>query len=433
MLKGIRALLKRTGNVSWSTYIWNTANATLSAFQSVIILAVMTRTNGIEDAGVFSIAYAVASLMLFVGQYGIRRFQASDIRGQFVFGEYHGMRILTCLIMIMASAGYSFYGLVFQSYSTEKTIVIFLICLLKVVQAYADVFHGLMQQNGRLDVAAKSSFVRIALGTLSYVLCLALTQHLLLSTAVCLFVSTLVFVITSVNAARDFSGLSPFFHAKALKNLTIAGFPLFLSLFLSLYIGNAPKYAIDAYLSDEIQAYYNFIFMPAFMVQLVANFIFNPILTKYAHIWLNGEFKRFKRILRRQVFVIFGLSVAGVVGAYLVGAPILSLFFGIDLTPYRMELCVVMIGGGMLAYVTFFTTVITIIRHQHLLALSYIGVALTAKMFSKYFVVNYGIMGAASLYTVLMSLLAITFLVILVVNVRRDIKKRNLAEGKETV
>ena len=30
-----------------------------------------------------------------------------------------------------------------------------------------------------------------------------------------------------------------------------------------MYLSNAPKYAIDAYLTEEIQAMYNIIFMPA--------------------------------------------------------------------------------------------------------------------------------------------------------------------------
>ncbi|MBP3895320.1 MAG: hypothetical protein J6D07_02515, partial [Mogibacterium sp.] len=55
--------LQKTNNIERSTYIWNAVSATMLAMQSPIILAVMTRTNGAVDAGIFSIAIAIANLM----------------------------------------------------------------------------------------------------------------------------------------------------------------------------------------------------------------------------------------------------------------------------------------------------------------------------------------------------------------------------------
>ena len=138
-------------------------NAVISALQNPVILLVMTRTNGIYDAGVFSVAFAIATLMLYVGLYGLRRFQSSDLDEKYSFAEYHGMRILTCSIMIFVSIIYCVYGMVFTRYSMEKALVILMICIVKVCQAYSDVYHGCMQQKGRLDVATKSSSVRYLL------------------------------------------------------------------------------------------------------------------------------------------------------------------------------------------------------------------------------------------------------------------------------
>lgn len=422
MLSIIRKLIEKTNNVNRSMYFWNTFNATLSAAQSALILMVMTRTNGVKDAGIFSIAYAVGSLMLFVGQYGLRRFQASDVKEQFKYSDYIGVRIITCTAMLIASLFYSLYGIFFNDYTTEKFMVVFLVCILKIIQAFADVYHGRMQQKGRLDVAAKSSAIRVICGTLSYMLSLVVTHNLIISTIVCVVVSFIVFMLTTVNVATLYGKMKPSFHCKPIKGLLIAGFPLFMSYFLSLYVGNAPKYAIDAYLSDEIQAYYNFVFMPAFAIQLLANFIFNPILTSYARLWSENKFKRFKKAVRRQMVIVLGITILGLAGSYLVGIPILSLFFGVDLSSYRMELCMVMLGGGMLAYVTFFTTVITIIRHQNALLFGYAATAIAAKVLSKFFVLNYGIMGAAGLYTILMGMLSIVFFVVMMVKIKKDMK-----------
>lgn len=44
-------------------YLWNSASGMVNAVQSVIILIFITRFAGIEEAGVFSIAYAVGVLL----------------------------------------------------------------------------------------------------------------------------------------------------------------------------------------------------------------------------------------------------------------------------------------------------------------------------------------------------------------------------------
>ena len=100
MLEKIVRLLEKTNNISRSTYFWNAANAMILAMQSPVVLAVATRTNGEADAGIFSIALAEANLMYFLGQYGLRRYQSSDINQDFKFSEYHMMRIITSAVML---------------------------------------------------------------------------------------------------------------------------------------------------------------------------------------------------------------------------------------------------------------------------------------------------------------------------------------------
>ena len=149
-------------------------------------------------------------------------------------------------------------------------------------------------------------------------------------------------------------------------------------------------------MSDQVQAYYNFIFMPAFAIQLLANFIFNPILTSYARIWTERRFKKFRKVILRQILVVAGVTLVGLAIAATIGIPILSFLFGVDLSCYRRELCIVMLGGGMLAYVTFFTTVITIIRHQNLLLVGYAAIAAAAFFCPDRLFSHYGMLGAAS-------------------------------------
>lgn len=415
-MKAIVKFLEKTNNIKRSSYTWNALNAIISALQNPVILLVITRTNGVYDAGVFSIAFAIATLMLYVGLYGLRRFQSSDLDEKYSFSEYHGMRILTCSMMIFVSIIYCIYGMIFTGYSMEKALVIFMICIVKVCQAYSDVYHGCMQQKGRLDVATKSSSIRYGLEMAAYAAMLVITRNLLLSTAAFMAASIAGLIFTSVNAGGNYCTYRPSFNRTKIKALAIEGFPLFASLFLNMYISNAPKYAIDAFLTEDIQAIYNMVFMPAFVVMLIANFIFNPILTTYAELWLEStreSIAKLKKQIRKQMLFILLLTVMGLAIAATIGIPVLSVIFGVDLTGYKMELCIVMLGGGALAYATYFSTVITVIRLQKTLIVCYGIIALAAKLLSKFFVLGYGIAGAAGMYAFLMTILALILFIII--------------------
>ena len=65
------------------------------AFQSVIMLMIITRTLNLYEAGVFTLANASANLFLNIGKYGMRNFQVSDVKREYNFREYYISRILT--------------------------------------------------------------------------------------------------------------------------------------------------------------------------------------------------------------------------------------------------------------------------------------------------------------------------------------------------
>ncbi len=427
MLAGIRTLLEKTNNPERSAYLWNAINAALAAVECPVILMVMTRTNGMYDAGVFSIAYAVASLMMYLGQYGLRRYQSSDVLEKFSFREYHGVRFLTCSVMVLASLGYCVYGTLMLHYNLSKFLVIMIVCMLKYVQAYTDVFHGRMQQKGRLDVATKCSAARYVLEMLTCCLFLVFTKNMLLAASACLAVSVAEAMLTSVNEGKHYGGsLKPAFSKEKTKLLMIEGFPIFVSLFLNVYIGNAPKYAIDACLTEEIQAYYNFIFMPAFVVGLIAHFIFNPIITTYAKLWVANEkdqFVKLVKLIRKQCYIILGITALGLAVAFTIGIPLISFVFGADVSDYKRELVIIMVGGGMLAYATFFATVLTIIRKQRVMLICYAVAAASAFLVSRPMVIHFGMTGAAVLYAIIMTVLAIMLFITLYVGIKKERKE----------
>lgn len=419
MIEKIKGIFLNTKDVEKSAYAWNSFSGLMFAMQSAVMLIVITRTNGLEDAGVFSIAYAIGSLMSFIGEYGVRKYQVSDIKEKVSFTDYHSHRVFTCLIMTAVFTIYVGAGYLRGQYSPYKFWVIMFVCLLKLVEAYSDVYYARYQQSRRLDVAAKTNTFRIGIAMAACMISLVITHNLLISVIIWFIVALVTMVMSSMLVASEFGGIHFRINKDALFKLTKECLPLFIGSFLLLYIGNAPKYAIDATLDDTAQACYNFIFMPVFVIGLLANFVFNPILVKLAHKWDRREMKVFTRIIVRQLGVITAITLLAIAVAMTIGCPVLGWLYNADLHEFRMHLTILMVGGGLLALVNFFTVVVTVVRGQKHLMFGYVAAAIVAKLLSNRFVAGYGIMGAAVLYTVLMLLLSLAFAVVLIVCVKK--------------
>ena len=343
----------------------------------------------------------------------------SDIKEKVSFTDYHSHRVFTCLIMLVVFVIYVGAGYVSGRYSSNKFWVIIFVCLLKLVEAYADVFYSRYQQMRRLDVAAKTNTFRIGLAMAACMISLVITHNLLISSIIWFIVALITMVMSSMLVASEYGGIHFRINKEALIKLTKECLPLFLGSFLLLYVGNAPKYAIDAVLDDKAQACYNFIFMPVFVIGLFANFVFNPILVKLAHKWDRREMKVFTKIVLRQIGVIAVITMAAIAVALTIGCPVLGWLYNADLHEFRPHLTILMVGGGMLALVNFFTVVVTVVRGQNHLMVGYVAVAIAAKLMSHTYVARYGIMGATVLYTVLMTLLAFAFAAVLIICVKK--------------
>lgn len=396
-------------DIQKNSYIWNMAGSMLLAFQSVIMLMILTRVLGLVEAGILTIAYANANLFQNIGKYGMRNFQVSDVKGEFSFSEYKVSRIVTAIAMIAVSFIYVIYTAINNDYTVEKTQIILWMCLFRVVDVIEDVYCALYQSKNRLDIGAKIMTLRQVITLVVFGVGVVILKDLLLALIISTVVTTLLLVFF-IKCTYGFFDIKPEkAEGKKVAMLLKVCFPLFAGAFLSFYIGNAPKYAIDAMLTDELQACYGFIAMPVFVVGLLNNFIFNPILFRMSMLWKKGKKKEFVLRTACQVGIVGIITGVCILGAYLLGIPVLSWLYNTDLAPYKTELLILLLGGGFLGLSGLLNAVITIMREQKKLMWGYGIVSIFAYLCSNKVVSIYGMMGAAVLYTVLIGALCVIF------------------------
>ena len=415
----MQAFLNNSKNIYRDSYLWNMIGSMLLAFQSVILLMVLTRVLGVDDAGIFTLAYANANLFFTMGKYGMRYFQASDVIEQFSFKDYICSRIITSACMIVGSFGFTVYLAIKNSYTIEKMLIVFFVCIFKLPDVIEDVYYGRYQQKARLDIAAKTMTLRVALTTLCFILVVILSKNLLFSVIVSTVFAFLLVAYFIKITIKPFADGKKWEKAKVFELLRVC-FPLFVGAFLSIYITNAPKYSIDALLNDELQACYGFISMPVMVISLLNGIIFNPLIQKMSIIWKKRETKAFLIRVIVQAGVVLGITLCCIIAAFFLGIPVLSFLFNVDLTLYKRELIILLIGGGLLGLSGLLNTVITIIRFQNSILIGYGIVTCMAIIFSDYIVSQYKLMGAAILYMLLMASLCILFFFFLIIGIIKD-------------
>lgn len=109
--------------------IWNAICGLVHAGQSPIILIFISRFCPVSDAGIFSIGYAIGTLVATAGKYGIRNFQVTDITERFTFWEYFIVRLITVFFSVMVLVCFLFFEWNTGGYNIYKMQVVFWIAI----------------------------------------------------------------------------------------------------------------------------------------------------------------------------------------------------------------------------------------------------------------------------------------------------------------
>ena len=109
---------------------------------------------------------------------------------------------------------------------------------------------------------------------------------------------------------------------------------------------NIPKYAIDYFSTNDVQAIYGIISMPATFIMLFGQFILQPSLVGMASAYKNKE----KKLFNKSVFTISVIILASLIiilpVAYWIGIPVLNIIYGLNLNEYTIPLLIIIVGAA---------------------------------------------------------------------------------------
>ncbi len=405
-----------------STYFWNFAANAIYSIQSAVLLIVITRCGNLIEAGVFSLIYANTHMLSSIGNYNMRNFQVSDAKNEYTFRNYWTSRILSCGLMLVVGCA---YGLISYHDVRSVSVVLFFVGY-RITDGIEDVVHGLVQKEGRLDIASFAKTARIAIASLFFIIGYVATRDLFFTSLLMLSASAVVLAGFVVIMKKAFSSLDFRFEFQNVGKLLWACLPLCVSALLQNYIVNSPKYAIDMVLSSDIQGIFNILFLPVFAINVLSMFIFNPVVAEMGKWWLAGEKGRLIKSVRIHVLVLLLITLLAAAGGYLCGCELLGFVYGVDLRVYKKLLSALMLLGGVTALATFFSVVVTIMRKQNRIIIAYAVAVIVSLIVSRPLVESYGLGGAAMLYGVVM----MTVMLILLISVMRGLHSKTMTVNR---
>lgn len=379
----------------------------INAGQSAIVLIFIAHFLSVSDAGVFAIGIALANLVMIIGKYGLRNYQVTDIEDQFCFNQYFTSRLITSFFALLLTIGYISFQFCSGSYSVEKSLIVLIICLWKIIDSVEDVFYGMYQQKGRLDIGAKLYTWRLLISTL--LMCLLITlKFSLLTSSIVAFISSLIIVFAFIAMTIGNFNLEKIkIDFVNVKQILIICFPLFLAATLSIYIANSPKYLIDWYLDDHAQAIFGYLMMPAFTIMVINQFIYQPIIRDLGELWQQEYKKPFIKRVLLQYLVVAAITLLVIIVGATIGVPLLSFFYNTDLSNYKTDFIILLFGGGVYALSSFIMVPLTAMRLQKLLAYGFVAVSIASVVLGMVLIQKAGVRGATLLYLALNTLLAI--------------------------
>lgn len=383
------------------------------AGSSMILTALVNHLIGTEQGGIFGFAFSTFGQQMFlVAYFGMRPLQSTDTSQSYTFSEYRLARLATCSMAVIFGACYIMFNILSPSagYTAEKALVVFLMVLYKVLDGFADVYESEFQRNGRLYLTGQAMAFRTLLSVFCFLGTLAVTRELVFSCVVAVLSQGAGILLFDKRMAESVPGMvftrTPGRQWKLLQD----SFLLFLSVFLDGLIFAMAKYAVDARMTSTDNAVFVAIFMPTSVINLAANFVIRPFLTKMSYQWEERNFVDFRAGLKKLSGIIFLLTVIAMAGAWAIGVPVLGVISNVELKPYKSGLLFIVLGGGFFAVMNLFYYVLVIMKKQKGIFFGYVPVCILSFFLSFWLVGVGGINGAAFSYMLEMLILMLCFM-----------------------
>jgi O-antigen/teichoic acid export membrane protein len=273
--------------------------------------------------------------------------QVTDARGEFSFGEYLGVRMITTALAFLAA---SLIGIISNG-SAVVIAVIIAITASKAVEALSEAFYGLLQRHEAMDRIAKSMLLRgpLSLGAITLVLW---AWHSVVAAATVLAVVWAAVLIgyDLLNGAAilgDRQLIRPCFDVHVFVRLVRLAAPLGVVLMFASLMPNIPRYFLEHYRgTHELGIFVGLAYVMTAGTTVVSA-LGQSSAPRLANLSAAGDHQGFKRLVYKLLLIAAALGVGGFLVALIGGSPLLRLIYTAEYAEYSRAFLVIMFAAAI--------------------------------------------------------------------------------------
>jgi len=382
--------MKITSNVK-KDFLWNIIGSVCSALTFPVIIIVVIRFNGIDEAGSASFAFSLAMMFYSIGIYGGRFYQVSDVKNEFDDNTYILFRFTTTMFMPILCMAFMLLG----NYDKLTNMLLIIFTLIKMSLSISDAFYGVIQKENKFYIIGMSLFYRFLFGIGFFAVINFATRDIRLAALVMFIANLACTVFYDFRKARHRVQLA-FLHRMAPKLKNLAGKSLCLAIFLfaPILAMNIPRFFM-AQIDD--QAYFSIFTVPTTLFSMIVMLMINPTLVDLSNRIHNND-TSVAETIKRLILYVGVVAALALILAYYIGIQILTAVYGIDFAGYRNILLLSIISGALSGLAYIFILILNIMRRFVQVIQIYITCILILSLSSFFTVGEYGLIAAIFVY-----------------------------------
>jgi len=311
-------------------FSWLAVGNTVGAACSWGRIALLAHIGNAEMIGQLVLALAVCTPIDTMADLGLSGSLVSDAKGEYRFGDYLGLRLVTAMLAMLALTAAARLG----GYSPAMAGLILLAGLLVTLESICDIFHALLQQHERMELVAISLTVRSVLGLMLFALTTWVTGKLIWGVCGFLVATGGVLLLFDIPCVAWIVPIRITLRPGTLFNLAWLSLPLGVATAGMALTTSIPRYAVSHYLGHE--ALGGFAVAGGLMVatSLVVGALSQAAGPRLARYHADGDARAFSHLVLNLSVCVAGVGMAMFIAMGAAGRPILTILYGPGFAQY---------------------------------------------------------------------------------------------------
>ena len=346
--------------------LWNTVGCLIyQGCQWLTTILVVLLSTSYENSGILAFAMATGNVYTGLATYNVRTFQVSDINNQFSSKNYIGFRIATILIATVACLAYSFA--VAPSLSTGVAIAAYL--LFKADESFVNVLYGIDQKAQRMDYIGISQGIRGILSIASFCLALIFADDLTVAFVAMFVCCAAVTLLFDIPKSKKIDAVGFDLPRRICRDLFKLCAPSVIAILAYGLVATIARQWFGLQYGEEALGIYSAVATPCVLVQVMANYLYNPFLVPIARSWTSHNSSELLSQLKKLISGMLAVVAICLVAALVAGAPVIELIYGDSIKDYSWMITPAMVAASFMAIDCLLTDLFIVMRKYLLAAL----------------------------------------------------------------